>query len=365
MRVDPGFNPNGVIVAAFDLEGRSLPADQRPRSKSRPARAAACYPGSPRAAAATAVVRSAETRGATTSGWPTIPNGVRRMRCSIASAPAISRRSASRSWRDATSTIGVTPERGSGRHRQRTVRAQRRGGPEPRRAHVPGRTDAEFPGTVATSSSASPGTRNTPTSVRTMHRRFFSPTSQDPSPNRWLLALVRSNLDQSVATAAISRAAATIDPDIPPHHRQRSHADRRHAAARAADGEALPVLRRARGAARGDRPLRRDLYSVARRTNEIGVRMALGASHRDVAALILRETALLLGPGIALGLLLALPAASLARTLLFGLEPFDGPTFAAAAAAQCAIASGGQRIPGAARGQDRTDPGAQDRVTAR
>jgi putative ABC transport system permease protein len=36
--------------------------------------------------------------------------------------------------------------------------------------------------------------------------------------------------------------------------------------------------------------------------------------------------------------MLALPAASLARTLLFGLEPFDGMTFAAAAAAQCAIA---------------------------
>jgi predicted lysophospholipase L1 biosynthesis ABC-type transport system permease subunit len=60
-----------------------------------------------------------------------------------------------------------------------------------------------------------------------------------------------------------------------------------------------------------------------RRTNEIGVRMALGAGRAAIARLILRETALLVAVGAAVGLLLALAGGRAAATLLFGVRPND------------------------------------------
>ena len=64
-------------------------------------------------------------------------------------------------------------------------------------------------------------------------------------------------------------------------------------------------------------------YSVASRTNEIGIRMALGAQARNVRWLILREALLLLLAGIAVGAPLIVAVTRLAKTLLFGLTPTD------------------------------------------
>jgi ABC-type antimicrobial peptide transport system permease subunit len=64
-------------------------------------------------------------------------------------------------------------------------------------------------------------------------------------------------------------------------------------------------------------------YGVASRTNEIGIRMALGAQARDVRWLILREALLLLGTGVAVGLPLIVAVTRLAATLLYGLTPTD------------------------------------------
>ena len=61
-------------------------------------------------------------------------------------------------------------------------------------------------------------------------------------------------------------------------------------------------------------------YLVQRRTNEIGVRMALGARGRDVAAMILGEAGTLLTLGLAIGVAASLAAAGSAKALLFGLE---------------------------------------------
>ena len=69
---------------------------------------------------------------------------------------------------------------------------------------------------------------------------------------------------------------------------------------------------------------------VARRTNEIGIRMALGADRRDIMALVLRETAVLIVPGIAIGLAAAVSTTRLATALLFGVSPTDPVTMAAA-----------------------------------
>lgn len=59
-------------------------------------------------------------------------------------------------------------------------------------------------------------------------------------------------------------------------------------------------------------------YSVARRTREIGVRMALGAQRREVLGMIFRDAAILLGAGIAIGLGAALMSASVLKNMLYG-----------------------------------------------
>jgi predicted permease len=72
-------------------------------------------------------------------------------------------------------------------------------------------------------------------------------------------------------------------------------------------------------------------YTVAQRTNEFGIRLVLGADRRAIVGSILREAALLVGIGLALGCALALASTRIARTLLFEMRPYDPPTFIGAA----------------------------------
>ncbi len=71
-------------------------------------------------------------------------------------------------------------------------------------------------------------------------------------------------------------------------------------------------------------------YNVAQRTNEIGVRLALGAQRENVLWIILREALLLLSAGVVLGLPLSLAAARFLRQQLFGLKANDPLTYAGA-----------------------------------
>ncbi len=78
-------------------------------------------------------------------------------------------------------------------------------------------------------------------------------------------------------------------------------------------------------------------YNVVRRTNEIGIRFALGAPGRTVLWMILRESLLLLAVGLVLGLPLAIAAARYIKVQLFDLNPFDLTTFALAVAVVSAM----------------------------
>jgi hypothetical protein len=79
-------------------------------------------------------------------------------------------------------------------------------------------------------------------------------------------------------------------------------------------------------------------YMVARRRNEIGIRIALGAGRASVVAMVLREAGWLVGIGLAVGIALALGAARAAAGMLFGLEPNDPLTLLMAACGLAAVA---------------------------
>jgi predicted permease len=78
-------------------------------------------------------------------------------------------------------------------------------------------------------------------------------------------------------------------------------------------------------------------YGIARRTNEFGVRIALGAQRRDVLQLVLGEIARLGAAGVALGLVIALSASRFIASLLFRLTPYDPGALAAAVSVMLAV----------------------------
>jgi len=95
-------------------------------------------------------------------------------------------------------------------------------------------------------------------------------------------------------------------------------------------------------------------YAVMQRTNEIGIRMALGAERSRVIGMILRETAVLLLIGLAVGVPASLACARLIESKLYGLKPADPFTLAVALGIMTAVAAASGYLP--ARRASRVDP---------
>jgi len=95
-------------------------------------------------------------------------------------------------------------------------------------------------------------------------------------------------------------------------------------------------------------------YSVARRTGEIGIRMALGARRGNVIWMVLRDVVILAAVGLAISVPAALGAARLVQSLLFGVKPNDPEAVAAATAILLAAALLAAYVP--ARRASRIDP---------
>lgn len=95
-------------------------------------------------------------------------------------------------------------------------------------------------------------------------------------------------------------------------------------------------------------------YLASRRAHEIGVRMALGASTKDVVALVVKQAMIPVAVGMALGVLGALAGARLLSSQLFGIRPNDPWTFLAVATLLGAVALAASYIP--ARRISRVDP---------
>jgi ABC-type antimicrobial peptide transport system permease subunit len=150
---------------------------------------------------------------------------------------------------------------------------------------------------------------------------------------------VRTAGDPAGAAGELRQAVAEIDPNLPVNDPKTlrdqvsaNFSSQRLAARLVASFGALALVLACVG-----------LYGivaqgVARRTNEIGVRMALGAQPRAVTWLILRDTLLLLGAGLAVGLPAAIGGAQLVASQLYGVSIAAPGSFAFAAAILVGVA---------------------------
>jgi len=166
---------------------------------------------------------------------------------------------------------------------------------------------------------------------------------------------IRTSVDSGRLTEAVRRVVAAVDPAVPltEFHTQSALIDRLLRTERllsflsAAFGLVALTL-----AAIGLGGLL--AYAVGRRTNEIGVRMALGGAASDVIRMVLRDSLWMVGTGILIGLPCAYAVARVLRTALFQLEPVDPPTAALSLLTLFAVALLAAWVP--ARRAARMDP---------
>jgi putative ABC transport system permease protein len=95
-------------------------------------------------------------------------------------------------------------------------------------------------------------------------------------------------------------------------------------------------------------------YSVAQRTKEIGIHMALGAHRSDVLRMVLREGLILAGAGVAGGLVISFAATRALAGLVYGIAPTDPVSYALASVSLLTIAALASYLP--ARRATRVDP---------
>ncbi len=155
---------------------------------------------------------------------------------------------------------------------------------------------------------------------------MFLPFEQSPSP--WITILVRGTSDPSALAAPIRKVAQSIDASQPLfdvdllEHRISESLTERHDRATVLGAFATLALLIAVVGIYGVMS-----YSVARRTHEIGVRMALGAERSDVLRMVVGTGLRMAASGMAIGLAGALVVTRVLGTLLYGTKPTDLTTF--------------------------------------
>jgi ABC-type antimicrobial peptide transport system permease subunit len=95
-------------------------------------------------------------------------------------------------------------------------------------------------------------------------------------------------------------------------------------------------------------------YAVSRRTREIGIRMAIGATQSQVLGSVARSAAILIGTGLVLGFAMALGAGRLLERILYGVKPSDPLTFATVFGIMLGVGAAATFLP--ARRATRIDP---------
>jgi predicted lysophospholipase L1 biosynthesis ABC-type transport system permease subunit len=161
-----------------------------------------------------------------------------------------------------------------------------------------------------------------------------------------LAIFLRGNLDPAAITTQVRREVQAIDPGLPVFGEQKlgetvaaALAARRFAMEMVGLFALTALLLAAIG-----------IYGVisfvvSERAHEIGVRLALGAEHRDIRRMVLRQGLGLAFAGAAVGLPCAFVASHLMAGLLFGVRPTDLPTFAGVAALLIGVAVAASYVP--------------------
>ena len=175
---------------------------------------------------------------------------------------------------------------------------------------------------------------------------YYFPYAQWDKPDR-LTFCVRSAVDQNQLSAAIRQAVRAADSNLPVGRIESAETDVRNSLyterlislLAAAFGILATVL-----AAIGLYGVM--AYAVARRTGEIGVRMALGAMPFRVLGMILQEAGRLVAAGIVLGWIAAFGLGRFVEAQLYGVHPANLAIYAAATAALAAAALAAALIPG-------------------
>jgi putative ABC transport system permease protein len=167
--------------------------------------------------------------------------------------------------------------------------------------------------------------------------------------------LARTAMAPEALAAVIRREAAALDPDIPVYglqtmasYLQQNTEQPRLSAVMLAGLAALALVLAVIGI------YGVVSYTVTQRTQEIGVRMALGATGRDVVRMVVGQAATLVGVGIAAGIAASLALGSTLRSLLYQVSPRDPWTMTAIAVLLAGVAIAASVIP--ARRATRVDP---------
>jgi putative ABC transport system permease protein len=189
---------------------------------------------------------------------------------------------------------------------------------------------------------------------------FYLPMAQAP-PGAWrwldqtMTLVARSEADPLAVTAAVRQAVAAADPGLPVYdvgtmgdRITASLGQSRFSTVLLAVFGGIALLLAAVGV------YGVISYGVAQRTQEIGIRMALGAQRRDVVRLVVRHGAELAAVGLALGLLATFGFTRLLATLLFRVSPTDPPSFTLGSLVLAGVALGAALLP--ARRASRLDP---------
>jgi predicted permease len=151
---------------------------------------------------------------------------------------------------------------------------------------------------------------------------FYLPLAQEPAAR--LFIVVKSALPPAVVTSALRGAVAELDPNMPVF-------DTRTMFERLAESVTTERLRMILLVAFGVLALFLAAvgiygvlaYSVAQRTAEIGIRMALGSTAAAIFAMVLRQGALLIGLGLAIGVAGSFALGRVVQSMLYGVGPMD------------------------------------------
>ena len=179
--------------------------------------------------------------------------------------------------------------------------------------------------------------------------RFYVPADQGmEGPNEWAIFEIRTAGDPEQMIATVRKTLLSVNEDLPVEGARpvvmsvdRTNAQPRMIARLCSIFGIMALLLAATG-------LYGVLsYGVARRTNEIGIRMALGAGKGRVIKMILRETGVMIAIGLAAGVIFTAIGVQLVKSKLFGLGVLDPVAVISAVAILCVVAFIAGYIPAA------------------